>query len=164
MEKQADQDTDKAAATSTSTEEPEVIVSSSLEDALSTLQRNFVISSSSDVQGGKKRLGNVYIMGGSEIYASSLRLTADALGENNPLRIVMTDIRRRADGNAQCDVEDLVDGFECDTCFPLDGKGLKEGWNKVPSEKLAEWVGEAVSSDWTWEGDIAMKISGYEKL
>ncbi|DAA78765.1 TPA_exp: putative Dihydrofolate reductase [Trichophyton benhamiae CBS 112371] len=164
LEKQADQDTGEAATTSTSTEEPEVIVSSSLEDALSKLQRNFVTSSSSDVQEGKRRLGNVYIMGGSEIYASSLRLTADTLGEHNPLRIVMTDIRRRVEGNPQCDVEELVDGFECDTCFPLDGKDLKEGWNKVPSEKLTEWVGEAVSSDWAWEGDVAMKISGYEKL
>ncbi|EZF32983.1 dihydrofolate reductase [Trichophyton mentagrophytes] len=164
LEKQADHATGKPAATPTPTEEPEVIVSSSLEDALSTLQRNFVTGSSSDVPEGKRRLGNVYIMGGSEIYASSLRLTADALGEDNPLRIVMTDIRRRAEGNPQCNVEDLVDGFDCDTCFPLDGKDLKEGWNKVPSEKLAEWVGEAVSSDWAWEGDVAMKISGYERV
>ncbi|EFQ99196.1 dihydrofolate reductase [Nannizzia gypsea CBS 118893] len=164
LEKAAGQDANNAATTPTSTDEPEMIVSSSLEDALSTLQRGFVSCSSSDVQAGKRQLGNIYIMGGSEIYASSLRLTADVLGEKNPLRIVRTDVRRRAEGNTQGDVENLVDGFECDTCFPIDETDVKEGWNQVSSQQLGEWVGEDVSSDWIWEGDVAMKVLGYERL
>ncbi|KAK2875408.1 hypothetical protein FQN49_001606 [Arthroderma sp. PD_2] len=146
------------------TTEPEVLVSNSLEAALSTLRESFCLGSSSDVGASKRRLGNIYIIGGSEIYTSSLRLTPSVLGENNPLRIVMTDVRRRGESDSQSDVENLVDGFECDTSFPVDQKGMEEGWKKVSSKELEGWVGEEVSSDWTWEGDVAVKMVGYERL
>ncbi|KAF3480479.1 dihydrofolate reductase [Arthroderma uncinatum] len=163
LEKEA-KENNQESSKSTSIGEPEIIVSNSLEAALSTLQKDFGSSSSSGVEAGKKPLGNIYIMGGSEIYMSSLRLTPSVLGENNPLRIVMTDVRRRGESDSKSDVENLVDGFECDTSFPVDQKGMEEGWKKISSKELGEWVGEEVSPDWTWEGDVAVKMSGYERL
>ncbi|KAM5439471.1 putative dihydrofolate reductase [Microsporum ferrugineum] len=151
-------------STAASTEEPDVMVSNSLEAALSTLQSSFASNSSSEMGVGKRRLGNIYIMGGSEIYASSLRLTPSVLGENNPLRIIMTHVRRRGDADAPSDVESLVNGFDCDTCFPIDQQGMREGWKEVSSEELGKWVGEEVPQDWTWEGDCAVKTVGYERL
>ncbi|KAL2832824.1 dihydrofolate reductase-like domain-containing protein [Aspergillus cavernicola] len=143
----------------------DAFVSSSLEGALSTLDR----------AGQRGEVGGVFVIGGAEIYAASLRLrggdgvefggsststitttssSSDSSGEKRTVRIVMTDVER-------------VDGgvFECDTFFPVDGEGLKgEGWRRVSAAEVTEWVGEEVSGEWMEEGDVRVRMVGYERV
>ncbi|KAL4867411.1 dihydrofolate reductase-like domain-containing protein [Aspergillus spectabilis] len=114
-------------------------VSSSLDDALRTLD-NAVESD---------EVGSIYVIGGAEIYASSLKIE-----KGRTVRIVMTDVER-------------VDGgeFECDTFFPLDGGNLNGvWWRRVTPEEVSGWVGEEVSGEWVVEGDVRVRMVGYERV
>ncbi|KAH2969292.1 hypothetical protein KXW00_008276 [Aspergillus fumigatus] len=118
----------------------DALVSTGLEDALASLEGSY---------GAEGRLGNVFVIGGGEIYASALRMS-----ETQPLRIVMTNVER-------------VDGteFECDTVFPVDEELAAGGkWRMASEEEVSGWVGEEVSSRWREEGDVRIQMVGYERI
>ena len=94
-------------------------------------------------------LGNIFVIGGAEIYGHALRLNG------YKLRIIMTTIVRCNGGS-----------FPCDTFFPVDAEHLvpEYGWRGVSADELSGWVGENVSSAWRDEGDVSMRIVGYERL
>jgi dihydrofolate reductase len=132
----------------------DAFVSSSLEDALQTL----------DSAADKGDIGSVYVIGGAEIYGASLKLGLDGgaysgAGEDKKaaqrkVRIVMTDVEK-LDGGV----------FECDTFFPVDGDELAgEGWRKVSAQEVTEWVGEEVTGEWIEEGDVRVRMVGYERV
>jgi dihydrofolate reductase len=119
------------------------VVSKGLEDALQKLDQR------SDV-------GSLWIMGGGEIYAAALRLpSTSAYGKG--LRILMTRVKKR---------DTTQEGFECDTFFPLTDNELskKDEWREVGAEELSGWVGEDVSPDWKDDGDVSIKVVGYERI
>lgn len=121
------------------------LVAHSLEDALKQLL------------GRRQDLGHVYVIGGGEIYNSSLELSSSALTESKIVhRILMTRVKRR-DGEK----------FECDTFFPLTDEDLSsantKGWRQAGAEEVTDWVGERVSEEWTEEGEVAIKVEGYER-
>jgi dihydrofolate reductase len=78
--------------------------------------------------------------------------------------------RRKHNDDADTDVDvelgpEEVEGFECDTFFPVDEVTLLEnGWREVPTDEVTGWVGEKVSPDWKEEGDVAIKMVGYERV
>lgn len=116
----------------------DAIVSPSLQAALATLD-------------GDARLGKIFVIGGAEIYAAALRMTASEL-EERPLRVVLTDVRRK-EGE-----------FECDTFFPVERFTADSGWREGSAEEVEEWVGEKVESEWKEEGDVLMRMVGFERL
>lgn len=120
----------------------DAFVAGSLEDALHTLRQR------SDV-------GSLWIIGGGEIYASALRLSATSV-HGKRLRILMTRVRKR---------EAAEEGFECDTFFPLTDDELArlDHWREVGAEELSKWVGEEVSPQWKEDGDVTIKFVGYER-
>ncbi|KAL2813970.1 dihydrofolate reductase-like domain-containing protein [Aspergillus granulosus] len=123
----------------------DAFVSSSLEDALQTLDS---AAESGDI-------GHVYVIGGAEIYGAILLLGQSTQGgKGRKVRIVMTDVER-VDGGS----------FECDTFFPVDGEELRgECWRKVSAQEVTEWVGEEVSGEWIEEGDVRVRMVGYERV
>ncbi|KAJ9299715.1 hypothetical protein DTO271G3_2599 [Paecilomyces variotii] len=122
----------------------DAIVCSGLDTALETLHRDF------EQQG---KLGKVFVIGGGEIYASSLQLRQEGL----QVRVVMTKVKRRntPEGKEQA--------FECDTFFPVDDMTPEKGWREATADEVTDWVGETVSPDWKEDGDVAIQIVGYEK-
>lgn len=116
----------------------DALVSTGLEAALASLESGY---------GAEGRLGNVFVIGGAEIYAAALRM-------GGTVRIVMTNVER-------------VDGteFECDTFFPVDEELAAGGkWRRVSDEEVTGWVGEEVSSEWREEGDVRIQMVGYERI
>lgn len=116
----------------------DALVSTGLEAALASLETT---------HGAEGRLGNVFVIGGAEIYAAAMRM-------DGTVRIVMTNVER-------------VDGgeFECDTFFPLDEELSAGGkWRRVSDEEVTGWVGEEVSSEWREEGDVRIQMVGYERI
>lgn len=120
----------------------DAFVARSLEDALQTLDQR------SDV-------GALWIIGGGEIYASALRLSATS-GYGKGLRILMTRVKKR---------DSTEESFECDTFFPLtdDDVTKSDQWREVGAEELSGWVGEEVSPDWKDDGDVTIKVVGYQR-
>ncbi|KAL6235016.1 dihydrofolate reductase-like domain-containing protein [Aspergillus navahoensis] len=124
-------------------------VEKSIEEAL----RRLDAAAASDDEG----VGNIYVIGGAEIYNASLRLGSNSESGSRPeskrtIRIVMTDVEK-LDGS----------GFECDTFFPIDEEGLNSGkWRKVSPAEVTGWVGEEVTGEWIEEGDVRVRIVGYE--
>lgn len=139
--------------------DPEILVSNSPEAAMRTLQEEFTTRFSSK---GARDLGNIYVIGGGEIYASALRPRSE--NSDSKMRIIMTDVRRNQSGSEETDPDKMVDGFECDTFFPIDELDGNSEWRKASVEEVEQWVGEKVSGDWVWEGDIAMRMVGYERM
>lgn len=125
----------------------DAFVSASLEEALTRLD-----ATAAEEEGG---VGNVFVIGGAEIYGASLRLgTESGSGVKRKVRLVMTDVEK-VDGS----------GFECDTFFPIDGKDLAGGgWRKVSAEEVTNWVGEQVTGEWIQEGDVRVRMVGYESV
>ncbi|GFF28932.1 dihydrofolate reductase [Aspergillus udagawae] len=118
----------------------DALVSTGLEDALASLESGY------EAEG---RLGNVFVIGGAELYAAALRIS-----ETKPVRIVMTNVER-------------VDGteFECDTFFPVDEELVAGGkWRMASEDEVSGWVGEQVSSKWREEGDVRIQMVGYERI
>ncbi|OXV10901.1 hypothetical protein Egran_01339 [Elaphomyces granulatus] len=161
----------------------DAVVSSSLESALSTLESYYyaVDETPKNENDKDKQVRNVFVIGGAEIYAAALRLPPSSpFGQK--LRILMTKVIKRRRGrkhndDADTDVdvelgpeeggeeEEGEEGFECDTFFPVDEMTLLEnGWREVPTDEVTGWVGEKVSPDWKEEGDVAIKMVGYERV
>ncbi|KAK2811098.1 hypothetical protein FQN50_002434 [Emmonsiellopsis sp. PD_5] len=156
------------AATDEQTQTPDILISNSLESALSALADAFNPAPPGGgpgklTRGGQRRLGAVYVIGGAEVYASALQL-----GKREGMRIVMTDIRRVGeDGDGDGDVENAVDGYECDTFFPVGGEELMGeggGWRGVGRGELEGWVGEEVGEGWVSEGEVRLRVRGFERV
>lgn len=133
----------KAAEKGEAESEPmtDAVVVPSLEGALSTLRETY---------GGD--LGKVFVIGGAEIYGSALKMR----GNGGPLRVVMTYVVRRDENGEEVP-------FECDTFWPMDSMEV-EGWRGASSEELTGWVGEEVTGEWIKEGEMEVKMVGYERL
>ncbi|KUL89951.1 hypothetical protein ZTR_02896 [Talaromyces verruculosus] len=123
----------------------DAIVAHGLEDALNQLF---------DEQ--RQDLGHAFVIGGGEIYRSSLELSSTLTGSKIVQRILMTRVKRR-DGEE----------YECDTFFPLTDEDLSEtntkGWRQAGAEEVTSWVGERVGEEWIEEGEVAIKVEGYER-
>ncbi|ODH46258.1 hypothetical protein GX48_07657 [Paracoccidioides brasiliensis] len=145
-------------------ETPDVLIANSLESAVTALYDAFQISTDDShavppgplSHNSTRYLANIFIIGGSEIYASALNLNCKLDAgvpdcQRQDIRIVMTDIRRlpaalndaTADGATATSVkgvEDSVNGFECDTFFPLDEDELERGdgeWRRVSCHEVS---------------------------
>ncbi|KAK2781633.1 dihydrofolate reductase [Onygenales sp. PD_12] len=146
---------------------PDILVSNSLDSALTALADAFKPGPPAPgklTRDGTRRLGAVYVIGGAEIYASALGM--GGLGGKG-MRIVMTDIRRVGEGVDDVDVENAVDGYECDTFFPVDGEelvGEGGGWKGVGKGELEGWVGEEVGEGWVREGEVRLRVRGFERV
>ncbi|ODM20640.1 hypothetical protein SI65_03693 [Aspergillus cristatus] len=121
----------------------DAIVSESLEAAMRDLESAYEA-------GEDSKLGNIYIIGGGEIYASALRSGAEL---NRKIRIVMTNVKRK--GN---------EGYDCDTFFPVDDFSAESGWRTASSQEVSEWVGENVDGEWRDEGEVVIQMVGYERV
>ncbi|KAJ5888667.1 hypothetical protein N7495_008708 [Penicillium taxi] len=119
----------------------DAIVAESLDKALAALDAY-----------GPERLGKIFIIGGAEIYGAALRMSL-----SRPVRLVMTNVVRKAEGGAAVP-------FECDTFFPLDEFVEEGGWRSVSPTELTEWVGEEVSGEWNQDGEVEVQMVGYERL
>ncbi|OJD11819.1 hypothetical protein AJ78_07487 [Emergomyces pasteurianus Ep9510] len=177
---------------STTTEDPQppdILVANSLESAVTALYDAFRTNPTPGPLSHNctRHLANIFIIGGGEIYASALNLTLDPVvyggGPGVGMRIVMTDIRRcpvpaptssndatattvtTAVGEVEETEEDAINGFECDTFFPLDGDELEAGeeWRRVSSEDVSTWVGEEVKDGWVREGEVVLRVVGFER-
>lgn len=129
----------------------DVLIASGLEDALAKLDAR-------DRGEGDGGVGEVFIIGGAEVYASALRLGRPQT------RILMTCVRKLGS-----DGDDNNAGqrpFECDTVFPLTLEELSDPkrWQEVGPETVSSWVGESVEPEWRREGDIELKVIGYEMV
>ncbi|EPS29418.1 hypothetical protein PDE_04367 [Penicillium oxalicum 114-2] len=134
--------------------EPETaaLVAPSLDAALSELDALY---------GKAGRLGKIYVIGGAEIYGLASRMEAvDQQGRRRPVRIVLTNVVRRIEGQDGADTE----GYECDTFFPVEGLGTDQGWRCVSSSEVSEWVGEEVTGEWIRDGDVEVQMVGYERV
>lgn len=125
----------------------DALVAHSLEDALKQLFEQ------------RLGLGHVYVIGGGEIYKSSLDLRAVPTLTDSKIvqRILMTRVIRR-DGEE----------YECDTFFPLTDEDLSnentKGWRQAGTGEVTGWVGERVNEGWIEEGEVAIKVEGYERI
>lgn len=152
-----------AAATGTAGDEgvTDAMVSPSLETAISDLEKTYGAC-------GKKTLGKVFIIGGGEIYATALRTDPGlraALGEGRKVRIVMTEVRRKkASGEREETGTEMGAGFDCDTFFPVEDFSTGNGWRTASAEEVTEWVGEEVTGDWIDEGEVSVRMVGYERI
>ncbi|KAL1964986.1 hypothetical protein VTN77DRAFT_6186 [Rasamsonia byssochlamydoides] len=137
------------------------LVATSLEDALDSLES---LESLLRRQQQQKSLGNIFVIGGGEIYAAALRLPPDS-PYGRGLRIVMTKVKKKSSSGSSTEAE-VVEGFQCDAFFPLTADDLQNGsrWREVSAEEVSDWVGEPVSPEWKDEGDVAIKIVGYERF
>lgn len=132
----------------------DAFVSHGLDDALATLAQRSA-TSSSDSNSKECSVGNVFVIGGGEIYASSLRLSVG-------LRILMTRVKKRVSSGQ----DDKEEEFDCDTFFPLSDDDLQDTakWREASAAEVSQWVGEEVSPDWADDGDVSVKVVGYERL
>lgn len=168
---------------------PDVLVANSLESAVTALYGAFRTNPTPGPlsHNSARSLANIFIIGGGEIYASALNLKLDPAvysggGPGVGMRIVMTDVRRCSVRTPSNDstatstttavekevvaVENSVNGFECDTFFPIDGDELEGGgeWRRVSSENVSTWVGEEVKEGWVREGEVVLRVLGFEKM
>lgn len=124
----------------------DAMVSSSLEGAIRDLEGVYGVGENEE-----SRLGNVFIIGGGEIYASALRAGPELGGRK--IRIVMTNVKRKGE-----------EGYECDTFFPVDDFRAENGWRAASAEEVSEWVGESVDGEWKDEGEVLIQMVGYERI
>lgn len=132
-------------------EEPAIIVSNSIESALIMLRER------------RHNIGTAMVIGGSEIYASSLKLDPNSAAPGHGMRIVLTDVRRPVTDTEKADPASSTNGFECDTFFPVDNLDADPQWTKVSTSQLSDWVGEEVPDGWLWDGDVAIRFLGYQR-
>ncbi|PYH96033.1 dihydrofolate reductase, partial [Aspergillus ellipticus CBS 707.79] len=123
--------------------ETDAVVCSGLVEAMGELEGRYA-----------ERLGNVFVIGGAEIYGAVAR--GEAGGAK--VRIVMTNVEKIG-------YREKGDVFECDTFFPVDRELLEErGWRRVSPEEVTEWVGETVTGEWREEGEVRVQMVGYERV
>ena len=139
------------ASTNEKKEQPktDALISPSLPSALTTLNTY-------------PDLGKVFVIGGAEIYGAALRLSPPEL-DGRPLRIVMTYVKRKASGGQEGE-DGKGEEYECDTFFPVSRFNQETGWREVSGEEVEEWVGEKVESEWRDEGEVAIRMVGFERL
>ena len=127
-----------------------VLVSNSLETALSSLNQPLMTS---------KPIGNIFIIGGTQIYKSFLDL-------NLPVRILQTQIKTTNSTE-----------FECDTFFPtnlVEGSSSDGDLKQVPPEEVQSWLqkpnNEAIAlpqgvSDWAEDAKVGieLRVVGWER-
>ncbi|KAI1917296.1 hypothetical protein LOZ12_002927 [Ophidiomyces ophidiicola] len=135
--------------------EADILVSNSIESALTSLRNNF------ESHDGVRNLGNIFVIGGGEIYSSSLRLDSSGFGDK--MRIVMTDIRRPTSEAEKQDPSTANNGFECDTFFPINDLKDHRQWRQASTAEVSEWVGEQIPESWVWERDLAIRFLGFER-
>ena len=149
LEKKREREAKKAAAAAADSassapaegQTTDAVVCSGLENALEMLE------SGPEAEG---TLGQVFVIGGAEIYGSALRLSG-----GRPLRIVMTYVEKKEEGAV----------FECDTFFPVDEElESGDGWRRVSADEVSGWVGETVSGEWRDEGEVRIRMVGYERV
>lgn len=152
-----------------SQQEEEVIIVSSLQEALSVLselrQRDAEPTNGDDE-------GNDFVIGGSEIYRAALDFPTSSSGQGVQLhdstgergiilRILQTQVRK-TDGK----------GFDCDTFFPVDLQGgsgqMAQRWREVDQAETESWIGEGLpQKDAEWvedgEGQCEIRVVGWEK-
>lgn len=139
----------------------DALVSTSLEDALQSLQQQN--------QTQQTQVGNIFVIGGGEIYAAALRLPPDS-PYGKCLRIVMTKVKKKSGSSSKDGTgsEPEEEYFHCDTFFPLNADDLspqqRGGWREVTADEVSEWVGEPVSPEWKDEGDVLIRVVGYERV
>ncbi|KAJ5438104.1 uncharacterized protein N7458_009102 [Penicillium daleae] len=129
-------------------------------DALVTHSLDAALSELDAVYGAGGRLGKIYVIGGAEIYGAALRMKmpVDERQRRRPVRIVMTNVVRRCEGDA------VAKEFECDTFFPVEGLGVQDGWRTASAAEVSEWVGETVTGEWIQDGEVEVQMAGYERL
>jgi dihydrofolate reductase len=110
-----------------------------------------------ELDGKGMELGNVFVIGGSTIYAAAV---GGDLAGWGPVRILQTVVRKGDRGE-----------FECDTFFPvgLEEGGEVQGWRRVSGEEVEGWVdGKAVpGGNGGWEADgsgMDIRVVGWEKV
>ncbi|KAH8696059.1 dihydrofolate reductase-like domain-containing protein [Talaromyces proteolyticus] len=120
------------------------VVANSLDDALATLAR-------------RADVGSVFVIGGGEIYASALRLSAEQGAFGEKLRILMTRVKKGPESGEG--------GFDCDTFFPLTDDDLSNDnkWREASAAEVSQWVGEEVSSEWLEDSEVSIRVVGYER-
>ncbi|PNS15260.1 Dihydrofolate reductase [Sphaceloma murrayae] len=110
--------TRQSADTLSAASHEDVIVASSIEDAMSKLSMKAAAAASTTP-------GRYYIIGGSSIYEAALKLP-------HPKNILLTRIRKE---------------YECDTFFPVDLESdlaVSAGWRMKSSAELSDFVEEDV--------------------
>lgn len=132
------------------------LVASSMQSALDLLETTY---------GQFGKLGNIFVIGGAEIYAAALQMQQM---DQRPrprlrLRIVMTNVVRKRKDAVEADSGDDVQ-FQCDTFFPEENLTPENGWRVASAGEVTHWVGEEVSSEWKEEGDVALRVVGYERI
>ncbi|RAL15231.1 dihydrofolate reductase, partial [Aspergillus homomorphus CBS 101889] len=120
----------------------DAVVSAGLEEAVAELEA-----------GSGGRLGQLFVIGGAEIYKAALRV------QGRGVRIVMTFVEKVGFE------DDASRVFECDTFFPVDAELLSEtGWRVVSPAEVSGWVGETVSGEWVCDGGVRVRMVGYERV
>ncbi|CAI7595654.1 unnamed protein product [Penicillium glandicola] len=120
-------------------------------DAIVTPSLGAALEQLDSVYGGQGTLGKIFVIGGAEIYNSTLKMSAEEL-RGRPVRVVMTNVVRKG-------AVDAPASFECDTFFPLDGLDETNGWRAASSEEVSEWVGEEVDGEWKGDGDVEVQMT-----
>lgn len=102
-------------------------------------------------------VGNVFVIGGSTVYAAAVGLRLAGWG---PVRVLQTLVR----------MGDRLE-IECDTFFPvgLKEEGGVEGWRRVVAEEIGGWVEGKTVPGWEgWEADgesgMEIRVVGWEKV
>ena len=121
----------------------DVLIGRDLTQALENLQKDFGPA-------GSDKLGKIFIIGGSEIYAAAMGLVGTTR------RVLQTQIRKKDGGK-----------IDCDTFFPSFGQNE---WQRMTREETSEWAGEVLPQGdeldgemWTSDGDFEVRVSGWEK-
>ena len=143
-----------------------ILLSPSLHAALSALTSPIDTEVDSGPLSAKlqKQTGNIFIIGGAEVYSSFLQQTFAT--HSNAQRILQTVVRK-------------VDGsdFECDTFFPVSLGEEGSGWQQVNNATLSEWLNSGVEDDRLiqvpqgqeeWLRDdkagVELKVIGWERV
>ena len=165
----------------------DAIVSRSLDDAIERLHSTYDCicrdGNANANANANTKLGNIYIIGGAEMYASALQLPRPSPSDSNSnsgcetgsTRIIMTDVRRKPSPAPNSDTDtgtpahlntetERESEFPCDTFFPLDTLTPQTGWRTATSGEVSEWVGENVDSRWREEGEVWMRVVGFERV
>jgi dihydrofolate reductase len=133
-----------------------VLVANSTKNALETCDIGHILAGTIETQissphhSAQVQVGNIFVIGGSEVYRSALA----ELVQHRPVRILQTQVRR-LDGKP----------IECDTFFTEQLEGSNE-WKQVEREAVEEWMGTNVPQgveEWKVDGDMEIRVVGWER-
>lgn len=138
-----------------------VMVTGSIADAVGMVLQPDVFAEATGHPGEAPfQLGNTFVIGGREIYATALHSLKHQNGNDEAtvaVRILQTQVRRR-DG----------EGIECDTFFPGDSDSSSPGvgFRMVSSEVAEEWAQAKLpqgEDKWRVDGEMEIRVVGWEK-